>query len=107
MVSMASFANKPQLLQQKMVEYETLEKYLESPMLEVIAGTEDEVVNINQSYELVLIICSTIFLVIVGAFWRLIWTIYIEELNNKIWRTKGMLNIIPMRIITANELLKN
>jgi hypothetical protein len=45
--------------------------------------------------------------VIVVGFWRIIWTIYIEELNNKIWRTKGMLNIIPMRIITANELLKN
>lgn len=102
MVSMSALANRSQLLQQKMVEYETLEKYLENPMLEVIAATEDQVTNINASYELVLIVCSTIFLVIVGVFWRLIWTIYIEELNNKIWRTKGMLNIIPMRIITAN-----
>jgi hypothetical protein len=65
------------------------------------------VTDTNALYELVLIICSTIFLGIVVGFWRIVWTIYIEELNNKIWRTKGMLNIIPMRIITANELLKN
>lgn len=90
-----------------MVEYEALIKYLESPMLKIIYGTENSVKATNESYQLVLIICSTIFLVIVVGFWRLIWTIYIEELNNKIWRTKGMLNIIPMRIITANELLKN
>jgi hypothetical protein len=39
--------------------------------------------------------------------WKLIWRSYLSELNVKIWRTKGLLNLIPMRIITANEYLKN
>ena len=106
-LSMQTIPNRPQLLEQKIIEYESLIKYLENPMLKIISGTEKEVTDTNSLYELVLIICSTIFLAIVVGFWRIVWTIYIEELNNKIWRTKGMLNIIPMRIITANELLKN
>lgn len=71
-------------------------------MQKIIAGTENQAKKTNLTYELVLIICSTIFLVIVAVFWRTLWKIYIEDLNNKIWRTKGMLNIIPMRVITAN-----
>lgn len=48
------------------------------------------------SFMLVLILC-----------WRILWSGYLSELNIKIWRTKGLLNLIPMRIITSNDLLKN
>lgn len=38
-LSMPSIPNKPQLLEQKIIEYESLIKYLENPMLKIISGT--------------------------------------------------------------------
>lgn len=35
-----------------------------------------------------------------------VWVPYLEELSKKIWRTKGMLNMIPMDIITKDKKLK-
>lgn len=56
---------------------------------------------------LILIIVCVIFAVGMVGFWWVFWKNYIAELNMQIWRTKGMLNIIPMRIISNNEVLKN
>lgn len=46
---------------------------------------------------------------LVGLFLTLafIWLPYLRNLSNKIFRTKGMLNMIPMEIISKNENLKN
>ena len=46
-LTMEKFDNRPLLLQQKMVEYEALIKYLESPMLKIIYGTENSVKATN------------------------------------------------------------
>lgn len=37
----------------------------------------------------------------------ILWLPYRKNLGDKIFRTKGMLNMIPMEIITKNESLKN
>ena len=34
------------------------------------------------------------------------WSPYLKNLNVKIWRTKGMLNMIPMEILQKNDNLK-
>jgi hypothetical protein len=44
------------------------------------------------------------FIVVVVVMYVLLWLPYLKDL--KIWRTKGMLNMIPMNIITKNEQLK-
>ena len=45
---------------------------------------------------LVILIASLIFLAtLFMAFWRP----YLNNLNNNIWRTKGMLNMIPIDVI--------
>ena len=36
----------------------------------------------------------------------LIWRPYVANLNNSIWRTKGMLSMIPMDVIISNESLR-
>jgi hypothetical protein len=46
------------------------------------------------------------FIVVVVVMYVLLWLPYLKDLNMKIWRTKGMLNMIPMNIITKNEQLK-
>mmetsp|Transcript_40637 Transcript_40637/g.36083 ORF Transcript_40637/g.36083 Transcript_40637/m.36083 type:complete len:92 (+) Transcript_40637:455-730(+) len=45
---------------------------------------------------------------IVGSFmiFFLIWIPYLKRVRNNIWRTKGMLNMIPMSMIKSNEHLK-
>lgn len=48
-----------------------------------------------------------IFLVGLFLVFILIWVPYLRNLSNKIFRTKGMLNMIPMEIISKNENLKN
>ena len=52
-------------------------------------------------------IVSGIFVLLMLLFWRIVWQFYISNLNEKVWRTKGMLNLIPTKIITDNQLLKN
>jgi hypothetical protein len=39
--------------------------------------------------------------------YKIVWLPYLGELNKKIWRTKGLLNLIPMRIVKNNDMLKN
>ena len=36
-----------------------------------------------------------------------VWLPYLRNLSQKIWRTKGMLNMIPIDIVSKNENLKN
>mmetsp|Transcript_16936 Transcript_16936/g.1515 ORF Transcript_16936/g.1515 Transcript_16936/m.1515 type:complete len:97 (-) Transcript_16936:34-324(-) len=48
-----------------------------------------------------------IFMVIIVLIFIIVWTPYLKSLNNKIWRTKGMLNMIPIDIIIRNEKLRS
>ena len=49
----------------------------------------------------------SMFIVIMVIIYIFVWNSYLKNLNNKIWRTKGMLKMIPLEIITQNENLKN
>lgn len=49
----------------------------------------------------------SIFIIFMVVVFLLIWMPYLKNLNTKIWRTKGMLNMIPMDIISKTENLKN
>lgn len=48
----------------------------------------------------------TIFILLVFFVFVFLWMRYLQGLNDKIFRTKGMLNMIPMDIISKNENLK-
>ncbi len=47
-----------------------------------------------------------IFILLVVFVFVFVWMRYLKGLNDKIFRTKGMLNMIPMDIISKNENLK-
>ena len=47
-----------------------------------------------------------IFLFVIIIAFIFVWSPYLRNLNIKIWRTKGMLNMIPMDILQKNESLK-
>ena len=49
----------------------------------------------------------TVTLLFIVFIYIFIWAPYLQNLSSKIWRTKGMLNMIPMDIISKNENLKN
>lgn len=47
-----------------------------------------------------------VFMGILAFIFIFIWVPYLKTLSKKIWRTKGMLNMIPMDLMTKNENLK-
>lgn len=46
------------------------------------------------------------FIFMINAIFFCIWAPYLRHLGKKIWRTKGMLNMIPMDIIKTNPVLE-
>lgn len=76
-------------------------------MLAVLSAVQSNTQSINQVASLVIYLTGGLFILLILVSWQLLWRRYLNNLNVKIWRTKGLLNLIPMRIITSNELLKN
>lgn len=64
----------------------------------------DKMLSANASLSTVKFI---IFMIISVLIFVLVWNPYLKSLNNKIWRTKGMLNMIPIDIIMRNEKLRS
>ena len=53
---------------------------------------------------IILFACYYVFAILI--FW-FVWRPYLKSLNNKIWRTKGMLSMIPTDIMKKYENLRN
>jgi len=51
-------------------------------------------------------IIYAIFIILMVAIYFFIWVPYLGNLSVKLWRTKGMLNMIPMEIIKESPSLK-
>lgn len=60
-------------------------------------------INYTFMVNLILVISSIVLLLVL---FLVIWRPYLKNLNNNIWRTKGMLNMIPMKAIKDNPALK-
>lgn len=52
------------------------------------------------------IIKFAVFIVYKALVFFFVWLPYLKRLAQNIWRTKGMLNMIPMEIMSKNENLK-
>ncbi|KAL4466115.1 hypothetical protein ABPG74_004352 [Tetrahymena malaccensis] len=53
------------------------------------------------------IIVFCIYITVILAAFIFIWLPYMASINVKIWRTKGMLNMIPVEVIQSHDSLKN
>mgnify|MGYP006928492514 FL=1 len=83
-----------------------MQKYLEYPSLFAL---EELMRSLNaklETYNYMGLGKLVGFIAIVIVFYVVLWLPYLKDLNMKIWRTKGMLNMIPMQIITQNDRLK-
>ncbi len=49
----------------------------------------------------------SVLMILLGVILFIVWIPYLSKIKEKIWRVKGMLNMIPMDIIGNNENLKN
>ena len=47
-----------------------------------------------------------VFIFVLILMFIFIWQPYVRALSEKIWRTKGMLNMIPMSVIIKNDKLR-
>jgi PAS domain S-box-containing protein len=70
---------------------------------ELLANFDDYLSTIDSLAKVKFIV----FIVAAFLIFFFIWIPYLKRLKEKIFRTKGMLNMIPMNIITKNESLKN
>lgn len=46
------------------------------------------------------------FIVLIIFIFVGVWTPYLKNLSKKIWKTKGMLNMIPLDVIKNNSVLE-
>jgi hypothetical protein len=95
------------VLAANVIVFDILAKYIESPMLAVLSSLSANLSKTMAGSRTVVLVSGVIFMLVLILCWKILWTRYLSELNIKIWRTKGLLNLIPMRIITSNDLLKN
>lgn len=58
----------------------------------------------NLNIEIIVLCVFTAGIVFIFLF---LWIPYLRSLSTKIWRTKGMLNMIPIDVITKHDSLKN
>lgn len=97
--------NMPYIAVETKIRYTILEKYLVRPLLmvssQIANGITSEYFHIN----LIFYMISGVFLLSLVLFWKFAWNKYLDYLNESVWRTKSMLNVIPSKIITNNELL--
>lgn len=57
-----------------------------------------------ERYNVLIMLGSIIFMLIIFC---CCWRPYLKNLNKDIWRTKGMLSMIPMKVIKENNALKD
>lgn len=53
---------------------------------------------------IIIVLVSAVLLLVLFLF---VWRPYLKNLNNNIWRTKGMLSMIPMKAIQDNKALES
>ena len=85
--------------------YSVLEKYIVRPLIMISEYIAQKKVENELSINIIFYSTNGVFMLLILLFWRFAWRRYLEYLNESVWRTKSMLNVIPSKIITNNELL--
>ena len=91
---------------QRIIESEKLAKYIETPMLEIQSTVWNGLNENMKSSNITIILTGILFLLVLLFCWRLAWVSYLDSINIKIWSTKGLLNLIPIRIVKFSDKLK-
>lgn len=90
----------------KYVDLELMQFYM-VPMIETLnLELMDGIQSFLNNQDLIEEIKFGVFVGALVIVFLLIWLPYLSSLSQKIWRTKGMLNMIPMDIITKDANLK-
>lgn len=82
--------------------YTILEKYIVRPLIMISEYIAQKTVENELSINIIFYSTNGIFMLLILVFWRFAWRRYLEYLNESVWRTKSMLNVIPSKIITNN-----
>lgn len=95
------------ILVEAMKRYGVLQKYIQSPIMMIKNKIEKNMRNYYEEMRLIYFLTNGFFIIIFIIAWKFGWKLYVKNLNQNVWSTKGMLNIIPTKIITSNEILMN
>ncbi|EAR83936.2 PAS domain S-box protein (macronuclear) [Tetrahymena thermophila SB210] len=91
----------------KLVSFQKSLQYMQPSMLSTNALMVNNFSSLLTQTQNIEIIILSIFITVTIIIFFLIWLPYLRSLSNKIWRTKGMLNMIPIDVITKHDSLKN
>lgn len=94
-------------LEQNVISLEEIMKDIMDPMQNLITEYNVAFVEYLDAQLNIDRVKFTIFILLCVVIFGIMWLRYLKGLNDKIFRTKGMLNMIPMDIISKNENLKN
>lgn len=85
---------------------ESMQKYIETPGLQLLKLFRTEFAEYLQQTKLVFSAKFAAFVIIVVLLFLFVWLLFLRELNARIWTAKGMLNMLPMSLVTANDKLR-
>ncbi|KAL4459259.1 hypothetical protein ABPG73_001296 [Tetrahymena malaccensis] len=91
----------------KFVSFQKSLQYMQPSMLSTNALMVSNFSSLLTQTQNIEIIILSIFITVIVIIFFLVWLPYLRSLSNKIWRTKGMLNMIPIDVITKHDSLKN
>lgn len=83
-----------------------MQKYLEAPLFSlsgIFSAAFTETLALTKQ---MVSIKFAVFVILLLVLFVFAWLPFLRELNAKIWMTKGMLNMIPLRLVSQNEKLK-
>jgi len=90
----------------KFTEADRIMKYIMPPLADLKTSYEAAFQDYLDSQKKIEIIKFVLFIIFCFFVFFFLWQPYLKNLKDKIFRTKGMLNMIPMDIISKNESLK-
>lgn len=85
---------------------ESMQKYIETPGLQLLKMFKMELADYLQQMKLVFSAKFAVFVVVVLLLFVIAWIPFLRQLNARIWTAKGMLNMLPMSLVTANDKLR-
>jgi len=97
---------KTSLRSTKFVEADKIMKYIMPPLADLKTSYEAAFQDYLDSQKKIEIIKFVLFIIFCFFVFFFLWQPYLKNLKDKIFRTKGMLNMIPMDIISKNESLR-
>lgn len=74
---------------------------------QIIARFDSNLKSRSDDYTVLFTLITVAWFIFILLGFLYLWFVYIEGLSNNIWRTRGMLSMIPIDVVIQNEKMKH